>query len=328
MLHSVLEELGLPGSAGDAYAQLVTMPSAAATDVARSLGLSTEVAQAALETLEHQALASRTGVGPDARWTAVPPLLTGQQLLVARAQLLVDTQRQLVALAEAHERSVRASGADDMVEIVLGAQAVHAQIRRLQDATGQILALVKPPFVAVPHEEAASRGPAHSDARVVYDQAVFTAAEGVLDSIQAGSTPSSRYRVHHAVPMRLQIYDRRVAALPLVRHDAQPAVLLVHPSGLLSLAVELFEAIWREARPLPIGGSSGPLDVDDQRVLALLLGGLTDESIAHQLDRSLRWVQRRVRLLMDAAGVRTRLQLGWEAHRRQWLDEPPPINQT
>lgn len=58
--------------------------------------------------------------------------------------------------------------------------------------------------------------------------------------------------------------------------------------------------------------------------MSLLLSGPTDASIAHQLGVSLRTVQRRVTVLMDAAGVSTRLPLGWQPALMGWLGDPPP----
>ena len=65
------------------------------------------------------------------------------------------------------------------------------------------------------------------------------------------------------------------------------------------------------------GGAAGPSPLD-RRILTLMLGGLTDQAVAAQLDISLRTVQRRVRQLEDLAGVRTRMQLGWYAARHDW----------
>ena len=53
-------------------------------------------------------------------------------------------------------------------------------------------------------------------------------------------------------------------------------------------------------------------------ILALLLAGMTDQALAGQLGLSLRTVQRRIRVLMDKAGVDTRIQLGWHAGREGW----------
>ena len=58
---------------------------------------------------------------------------------------------------------------------------------------------------------------------------------------------------------------------------------------------------------------------DDLRLLELMLDGLTDEAIAGKLDLGTRTVQRRVRELIESAGVRTRVQLIWHATRSGWI---------
>ncbi|MFI0084783.1 winged helix-turn-helix transcriptional regulator [Streptomyces bobili] len=58
----------------------------------------------------------------------------------------------------------------------------------------------------------------------------------------------------------------------------------------------------------------------DRRILALLLAGLTDLTTATQLGLSPRTLHRRLRHLMDMAGVRTRMQLGAHAVRNGWTD--------
>ena len=60
------------------------------------------------------------------------------------------------------------------------------------------------------------------------------------------------------------------------------------------------------------------LTVLDQRILALLDAGLTDRALGNHLGLSQRTVQRRVRHLMEPAGVDTRFRLGVEASRRGW----------
>lgn len=70
---------------------------------------------------------------------------------------------------------------------------------------------------------------------------------------------------------------------------------------------------WRRS---PRGGRA---DAADLEILSLLPAGLTDASVAKQLDVGLRTVQRRVRRLMEPAGVTTRLQLGRHAHERGWV---------
>ncbi|MFF7729371.1 winged helix-turn-helix transcriptional regulator [Streptomyces sp. NPDC008001] len=133
------------------------------------------------------------------------------------------------------------------------------------------------------------------------------------------------------------IADRAVALLPLTPRTTgltalgelpEPAALLVHRGPLLASLVNLFEDIWNEALPVRVcadaarrravdGPPAGP-DALDLEVLSLLMGGLTDASVAKQLGLGLRTVQRRVKRLMELAGVTTRLQLGWHAAAYGW----------
>ncbi|MEW1804635.1 transcriptional regulator TrmB, partial [Streptomyces virginiae] len=97
----------------------------------------------------------------------------------------------------------------------------------------------------------------------------------------------------------------------------------------------LFETVWRNAHPLALSatdgeaeatvevGPQGPTELD-RRILGLLLAGLTDLTAAAQLGLSARTLHRRLRHLMDLAGVRSRMQLGAHAVRNGWADPPRP----
>lgn len=127
-------------------------------------------------------------------------------------------------------------------------------------------------------------------------------------------------------PIRLLIADKTHAMVPMNGDASNAAALLVHRSGLLDALLALFDAAWERGRPLRIASDNlvemeppAGIDDEDRRILVLLLAGLTDASVAGQLDLSIRTVQRRVRDLMDLAGVHTRLQLGWHAARQGWV---------
>ncbi|MFI9719915.1 hypothetical protein ACIHFE_09705 [Streptomyces sp. NPDC052396] len=139
-----------------------------------------------------------------------------------------------------------------------------------------------------------------------------------------GELAGCRARIVDRVPTGLLVADRRVALLALDPAPHRPAALVVRAGALLELLLELFEQVWRAGRPLRpavasghAGPGAGP-DALDLQVLSLLLAGFTDASVAKQLGLGLRTVQRRVKGLMELAGVTTRLQLGWTAAERGW----------
>jgi DNA-binding NarL/FixJ family response regulator len=114
--------------------------------------------------------------------------------------------------------------------------------------------------------------------------------------------------------------DRRLEA------PGEPMALVSRAPGLVTAMLGLFDCVWQRAVPVRLmdevpeaGTSQSTPTTLDLRILSLLLLGSTDAAIAKQLGLGLRTVQRRVAHMMELAGVTTRLQLGWQAHRRGWL---------
>lgn len=132
-------------------------------------------------------------------------------------------------------------------------------------------------------------------------------------------------RVADYVPTRMMIVDGRTAVIPLFSNeDSKNRVLIVHESPLVHALNGYFRATWVRSAQL-VRAEDGRLSVGDRleaediRLISLLMSGVTDQAIAHQLGLSIRTVQRRVHGLMDLCGATTRLQLGYEAGRRGWL---------
>lgn len=134
-------------------------------------------------------------------------------------------------------------------------------------------------------------------------------------------------RVANRLPAQLVVADRTRALVPLTAS----AALVVNAPTLVDVLVCAFDAVWQHAQPVRLDASgpavavvpavpvAGEPDALDLRVLALLLIGSTDATVANQLGLGLRTVQRRIRRLMELAGVETRIQLGWQARERGWV---------
>ncbi|EFF93785.1 regulatory protein [Streptomyces sp. e14] len=253
---------------------------------------------------------------------ALGALLTQQRHELEKAELAA------ALLAEEYRAAAAEPAVHDLVEVVTGAPAVAQRFLQLQlGANEEVCALVTDNPVAVSgsendaEEQAAGRGVRY---RVVVERAVLHQPHGITE-LTAALGRDEQVRVVDEVPTKLVVADRSLAMVPLTTHSAEPAALVVHASGLLELLSGLFESVWRTGLPLRLGasgvteqGPDGP-DATDLEVLSLLLAGLTDASVAKQLDLGLRTVQRRVKRLMELAGVTTRLQLGWHAYERGWV---------
>ncbi|MFF9897890.1 helix-turn-helix domain-containing protein [Streptomyces longispororuber] len=323
----MLAAVGLDETHEAAYRALVSVGAADVPDLARRLTLAEPETERALRRLERHGLAAQSS-GRAGRWVAAPPGVALGALLTQRRHELDRAELAATLLAEEYRARAAEPTVHDLVEVVTGTAAVAQRFLQLQlGARREVCALVTGRPVAVSgaenhaEEQAAHRGVAY---RVVVEREVLAAPTGLADIAEAMGR-AERVRVVDRVPTKLVIADSSLAMVPLTSRAAEPAALVVHASGLLDSLAALFEAVWRTALPLRLGAdgavreaADGP-DGTDLEVLSLLLAGLTDASVAKQLDLGLRTVQRRVKRLMELTGVTTRLQLGWHAYERGWV---------
>ncbi|MFE2417378.1 helix-turn-helix transcriptional regulator [Streptomyces hokutonensis] len=323
----MLGAIGLDEAHESAYRALVSVGAADVPDLARRLTIGEYDTERALRRLELHGLAAQSTARPG-RWVAAPPGVALGALLTQQRHELEKAELAAALLAEEYRAAAAKTAVHDLVEVVTGAAAVTRRFLQLQlGASDEVCALVTGNPVAVTgmendaEEQAAGRGVHY---RVVIERAVLDLPDGRTE-LAAALGRGEQVRVVDKVPTKLVVADRTLALVPLTSHSAEPAALVVHASGLLELLCGLFESVWRDAHPLRLGESGtaeqepdGP-DGTDLEVLSLLLAGLTDASVAKQLDLGLRTVQRRVKRLMELTGTTTRLQLGWHAYERGWV---------
>ncbi|WP_030787993.1 helix-turn-helix transcriptional regulator [Streptomyces sp. NRRL S-920] len=323
----MLAAIGLDGTHESAYRALVSVGAAEVPDLARRLGLGEPETERALRRLERHGLAAQAS-GRAGRWVAAPPGVALGALLTQRRHELEKAELAANLLAEEYRAQAAEPTVHDLVEVVTGAAAVSQRFLQLQlGASEEVCALLTGGAgTGVEHsagKRAAGRGVGY---RVVVERAVLDLPTGLVE-LSTAVGRDDRVRVVNRVPTKLVIADGSLAMVPLTSRTAEPAALVVHASGLLASLTGLFEAVWREALPLRLGEGDGAAreeapegpDGTDLEILSLLLAGLTDASVAKQLDLGLRTVQRRVKRLMELTGVTTRLQLGWHAYERDWV---------
>ncbi|MFF3780904.1 helix-turn-helix domain-containing protein [Streptomyces sp. NPDC001933] len=327
----MLGAIGLDEIQESTYRALVAVGAAEVSDLAHRLGLPEPATERALRRLEQHGLAAQSSARTG-RWVAAPPGVALGALLTQQRHELEQAELAAALLAEEYRADADEPAVHDLVEVVTGASAVSHRFHQLQlGATSEVCALVTGKPIAVSgmeneaEEQVATRGVSY---RVVVERETLSMPFGILE-LSTALSRNEQCRVIDRVPTKLVVADGALAMVPLTGRGAEPAALVVHASGLLESLMGLFEAVWREAMPLRLGEDNrlqeedtGP-DPTDLEILSLLLAGLTDASVAKQLELGLRTVQRRVKGLMELTGVSTRLQLGWHAYERGWVARTP-----
>jgi len=326
----MLDVLGLDEDEEIVYRRLVGSSSATIDEVADSTGLAVLRAERAVAALESKGLAARASSHQD-RYVASPPAVALGALLVRRQEELRRAQVEMAELAGPYRGAAARRGVADVVDVVQGTDAIAHRFAQLQhSARERVQTFSKADAAVVTREDndeaeraAVARGVGYDVVleRSILDQpGAYAAAEQALGMGMA-------IRVVASVPLRMIIVDRELALIPLAPESRGPVrdALLVHASALLDALLAVFDSVWQSGASLGRGTdgiaefSTDRLEAVDTKVLSLLLAGLTDTSIGAQLGLSLRTVQRRVRQMMDRAGVGTRVQLGYEAGKRGWL---------
>lgn len=329
----MLGPLGIGPAEESVYRALLGHPSVTPMQLAESLELPEPETAKALAYLEELGLAHR---GSDGEYRAAPPAVALGSLITERRDGLRMAEHALVTLAEEHRAALAGRAIGSLIEVVAGVDAVRHRFLQVQHAARvELRSFITMPFIAVPPGQNPAE-PAAVDRgvhfRVVVDRSVLEhpdIVEETIDSLHRGV----EVRVADELPIKLVIADADLALLPVgAESGGEPGAVLLHRSGLLTAIEALFEAVWARAHPLELLKTDGPAgiaEIDlhgltalDRRIVALLVAGLSDQAVSTQLDLSMRTLQRRMRHLMDIAGVRTRMQLGWYAARNGWGTAP------
>jgi DNA-binding CsgD family transcriptional regulator len=120
-----------------------------------------------------------------------------------------------------------------------------------------------------------------------------------------------RHRIADALPLKLMIFDHRIALLPLDPLDPTRGALEVDDPDVVRGLVAIFCEHWDTAQRPAV---SGHLDVDltprEWAIIELLAAGHSDSTTAMRTRTSLRTVRYTLRSLMDRLDVDNRFQLG------------------
>lgn len=314
----MLGAAGLGRTEAVLYALLLRRPGGTADELAAQLNMPVRRARAILGVLANHGLLSRIARRPE-RYLAEPPDAAIEPLLTRRQQDLQSARELAAELAEHVRRAaVPLGGGQETIELLEGRDAVAQRVQQLEQAAStEILSFDRPPYHSTdnPSEVAGlARGVGY---RAVYAREALD-YPGRIDHIRAMTKQGEQARVFSPLPLKLFIFDRRMAILPVRPLDPELAAgcVLVRTSALLDALHMFFELVWERATPIALDASQ-PIGADQQAdpaadgLVPLLAAGLTDEAAAHQLGISHRTLQRRIQALMKGLDAQSRFQAGY-----------------
>ncbi|TDO57529.1 regulatory LuxR family protein [Kribbella sp. VKM Ac-2571] len=157
--------------------------------------------------------------------------------------------------------------------------------------------------------------------RTIYLQSM-TQSKYALDYAAKMHRLGGEVRATPTLPMRLLIFDREIAVMPMDPENPTAGALIHRSPGVVSLALALFDSYWARATELfapEDRDDDAPLTPHEAEVLRLLAGGAKDEQVARLLGISLRTARRITANLSERLDAASRFELGVAAAKRGWV---------
>lgn len=321
MLVGVVVSTLLDDAGEETYRAILVSPGLTAAAIAARTGATPAAVRAAAGRLVRMGLVTAGATRP-ATYTAQRPS-TGMSGHERALETALEEHRRAVAAFEDLYSVGRSEHAHELIEVVTGKDHIARRFVHLESsAQREILVFDRPPYV-LPPGHATQRAAELAllargvSVRCVYDRSCLDDSGGA-ELLTALSRAGEQIRLAADLPVKVAIFDRSAALLPLSEESGDDRVVIIRRSTMLTVLIAFFEQVWREAVPFLLPGTATePARSDDTgRLMSLLAAGLGDAAIGRQLGVSERTVGRRVRLLMDELGAASRFQAGAEAALR------------
>ncbi len=322
--------LGLDSRAEAAYRTLLKHGGMSREDVLRAISDDRVEAGAALEALISASLVRTSWEEPDLLRPVSPEvglsaLLAEQQAEVLLRQQQLDHGRAALANMVADYAELRGPHHNSEVERLVGIDAIRYRMEELNNSVA---------FEMIAFSMGAQTEDTLETARAGDQKALDrgVALRGVYLNSVRNHPPTLAFarwlteaggevRTVPTLPLRMVIFDRRTAVLPLDPENTREGAVILHGRGVLAALLALFEHVWAAATPFgeAVEKDGEGLSSSERELLRLLAEGLTDEAAARKLGVSLRTVRRMASRLMEALDARSRFQAGMQARERDWI---------
>lgn len=321
----MLVSLGLTERSDRLYRAILKRPDLAVADAATELGLTGDEVREELEQLTRLSLLAPTW-RTDGRLRVVDPkaaldsLLAHQQAEIAqRHRALAESQAAADALlsqyAELHPEEP-----EQGAERFLGVSAVRAKLSELTAESREEIISFHPggpqPAAQFQASEPITLELLDRGVRVkgVYQDSIRN-DQVTVEHARWLTERGGELRTVPALPMRMIIFDRQRALVPIDPADSSLGAVLLREPGAVAAFCALYESVWAAATPF---GEPARRNLDDpgsqpRELLRLLAQGYTDEAAARRLGISLRSERRLISELMEKLDAQSRFQLGQRA---------------
>lgn len=323
----MLSHLGLDEPAFAVYQMLLQNPELDIGDLSEGSQISPEAAMAAMSDLKRLALVVSSWDEPGKLYPVNPEI--GLNALIADQEAMLTDRRREIEQARlaaarfttehAHWRAAR-NRVD--TECLDGIDAIRNRIDELAaSARSEIVAfsmgIQSSDTIAADRpvdQSALERG---LRLRSIYLQSIRNHPPSKAH-VQWLVERGAEVRIAPVLPLRMVIFDRSTALLPIDPESSRAGAMLLSGKGPLTALLYLFEQAWATA--IPLGDPASPVAVEKfdetERTVVRLLGeGLTDEAVARKLGVSLRTVRRMMARLMRQLGTKSRFETGVSAAR-------------
>ena len=312
---SALEILDISGVEERVYLTLLASRSSTGAQIARELGINSNLAQQALAEIEAKGLVTRVPNAPTT-YVATAPEFAIEALIKQRQRELEQARSAIPILTEAFVRSAASEGGQPILELITDRARLNLVVAHMyQSFRSEIVSFQRAP-VLVPGAHTAGNLPHGTRTRSISDES-FLKAPGALGVLREDIDAGEQARTFPNLPFKMMVVDRSSAIITLDSECPETApTLLIHRGALIEALSLLFEFVWEKATPvlmadehpgIPKGGSAAD---SAKALIPMLAAGLNDKAIAQELHVSASTLNRRIGDLMDAYGVRTRFQLG------------------
>ncbi|MCF3142443.1 helix-turn-helix transcriptional regulator [Streptomyces platensis] len=323
-LAAYLGDLGVARREAELFQALLQAGRSSAGNLGELLGWQRAEVEEAVGRLIDLGLVVAGGADGAAPLSPTEPSIALDRLVHIRSAEVREAQLAALHAYRDYRRCTGAQTTDDLVEVVTGPQIVDRIWQFEKAVESEVVRFDSPPYhtdggandVEV---ENLGRGVEY---RVVYSSSAVQNGTYYAVNIEPCIAAGEQARVLSTVPVKLTVFDRRLAIVSMssVEAESNEALLLVRPSSLLTALLGLFETAWRSGHPMHLSQQVPPaLRPVQRRILELMGTGVTDDTIAQLLGISRRTLSRHTERLYQLAGATSRFQLALHAARKEWI---------